>query len=106
MSLRMNVQDTTPLLSHSARGSGVPVPYNQPYKKPPWFKRPRFYTSLVRRGLAEFLSTGLFVFIAVSASSSVSEDDSHVINTSSATVVALATGLAYTGLMAASGHIG
>ena len=105
MSLRMNVQDTTPLLSH--RGSGVPVPYNQPYRKPPWFKRPRFYTSLVRLGLAEFLSTGLFVFVAVSASSSVSEDKlyGYSIHTSSATVVALATGLAYTGLMAANGHV-
>ena len=81
--------------------------YNSPYKKPRWYRRTKFYMNLVRQGLAEFLGTALFVFVAVSASSSVYTDVAygHSLTSSAATVVALATGLAYAALMAANMHV-
>ena len=36
-------------------------------KKLPWYKDKMFYLNLLRRSLAEFLGTGLFVFTSVSA---------------------------------------
>ena len=73
----------------------------------PWYRKPKFYLNLIRRTLAEFLGTGLFVFVAVSVSSSVWldwENSTHV-QSASATLVALASGLAYSSMMAAMLHV-
>nr|CBY89223.1 aquaporin [Suberites domuncula] len=105
-SLRVHPQETAPLLQR--RGGGLSNSYsNSPYKKPRWYKRPKFYINILRRGLAEFLGTALFVFIAVSSASSVNIDSDcgRSVSSSSATVVALATGFAYAALMAANGHV-
>ena len=73
----------------------------------PWYRKPKFYLNLIRRTLAEFLGTGLFVFVAVSVSGSVWLDRQNgiQIQTASATLVALASGLAYAAMMAATLHV-
>ena len=67
----------------------------------------KFYLNLIRRILAEFLGTGLFVFVAVSVSSTVWLDwqNGTHIQSASATLVALASGLAYAAMMAATLHV-
>lgn len=89
-------RDTTPLLQR---------PYMSPYKKTPWYRKTKFYLNLIRRSLAEFLGTGLFVFTAISASSNIVPDGRYDVQTSSATVVALAGGLSYAALVAATMHV-
>lgn len=93
-------KDTTPLLHRS--------PYMSPYKKKPWYRSQSFYLALLRRSVAEYLATGLFVFTAVSTTSTAvasEEYDRTSLQTSSATVMALGSGLAYAALMAASMHV-
>lgn len=89
--------ESTPLLNHRS--------YLSPYKKTPWYKKKKFYLNLIRRSMAEFLSTGLFVFVAVSSFSNISVEPRSNVLSSSATVVALAHGLAYAALMAGSMHV-
>lgn len=94
-------QSSTPLLNHN-RG------YMTPYKKVPWYKRKYFYFNLIRRSLAEFFATGLYVFVAVSALSSASYDAKYGARdprTSTAMVAALAHGFAYSAMMAATVHV-
>ena len=90
-------KDTTPLLHHS--------PYMSPYKKKPWYYSRKFYLNLIRRSLAEYLATALFVFTAVSSASNIISDRQMEIRSSSATVMGLAHGMAYAALMAATVHI-
>ena len=73
----------------------------------PWYRKPKFYLNLIRRTLAEFLGTGLIVFVAVSVSGSVWLDwqNGVQIHIASATLVALASGLAYASMMAAMLHV-
>ena len=90
--------DTTPFL-HG--------PYMVPHKTTPWYKDRMFYLNLIRRSLAEFLGTGLFVFTAVSSLSSVvTEEREGVTDRSSMAVSAgLAQGTAYGALVAAMMHV-
>ncbi len=93
-------KDTTPLLHRS--------PYMSPYKKKPWYRSRTFYLNLVRRTLAEYLATGLFVFAAVSTTTNTiagEEMDNTRLQTSSAVVMALGSGMAYAALMAATMHV-
>ncbi len=94
------VGESTPLIQQ--RGYSY-----SPYKKLPWYRRSRFYLSLIRRGLGELLGTALFVFVTIAASSNVIEDEryGYLVTSSAASVVALATGLCYAGLMAALTHV-
>lgn len=91
-----NPRDTTPLLHR---------PYMAPYKKTPWYRNHMFYLNLIRRGLAEFLGTSLFVFTAISALSNVNRDPEYSARSSSAIGAGLAQGLAYGGLVAAMMHV-
>ena len=79
------------------------------YKKlmAPWYRKPKFYLNLIRRTLAEFLGTGLFVFVAVSVSGNVWLDwkNGVEIQSASATLIALASGLSYASMMAATLHV-
>ena len=84
-------RDSTPLLGHQ-RG----IFKSGPYKRPPWYRDPMFYMNIIRRALAEFLATGLLVFVTMSA-----EGNSYA----SATLPALATGFAFAALMAATLHV-
>ena len=95
-------RDSTPLLHR---------PYMAPYKKPPWYKNKMFYFNLIRRSLAEFLGTSLFVFTSVSALSNVSraggdwgENDGGK-GSSDAAAAGLAQGLAYGALVGAMMHV-
>lgn len=100
----MSSRESTPLLNRA---------YINPYKQPPWYKNRRFYLGLIRRTLAEFLGTALFVFIGVSSVSNIVAADPAVFEWSgrahppaaSAIVVALAFGTAYAGLVAATMNI-
>ena len=89
-------RDTTPLLNR---------PYMAPYKKAPWYKNKRWFLNLVRRSLAEFFGTGLFVFASVSALGNVNPDPQYGVQSSAAVLAALAQGLAYAGLVAAMMHV-
>lgn len=82
-------------------------PYMVPFKKRPWHKDKMFYFNLIRRSLAEFLGTSLFVFTAVSALSNMSRDsEGRDYDPSSVAVTAgLAQGLAYGALVAAMSHV-
>ena len=79
------------------------------YKKllAPWYRKPKFYLNLIRRTLAEFLGTGLFVFVAVSVSSNVWLDGQQgtLVQSAAAVLVALASGMAYAAMMAATMHV-
>lgn len=86
-------RDSTPLLQHS---------YMSPYKRPMWYRRKKFYLNLVRRTMAEFLATGLFVFVAVSSVGNVIWSNERA---ASATVVGLTHGMAYAALVAATMHV-
>lgn len=75
-----------------------------PLRRRPWHKDKMFYFNLIRRGLAEFLGTGLFVFTSVSALSNVGQSWDYSDETKSFSVVisaGLAQGLAYGALVAA-----
>ena len=76
------------------------------YKKllAPWYRKPKFYLNLIRRSLAEFIGTALFVFVAVSVSSNLWQGGEHV-QSSAAVLVALASGMAYAAMMAATMHV-
>lgn len=99
----MSGRDSTPLLNRA---------YINPYKRAPWYKDKQFYLGLIRRTLAEFLGTALFVFVGVSSVSNIVAADptafasrwSHP-PTASAVVVALAFGMAYAGMVAATMNI-
>lgn len=84
-------------------------PYLVPHKKPPWYKDRMFYFNLLRRSLAEFLGTGLFVFTAVSALSSVAteeeEGEGKADRASIAVSAGLAQGTVYGALVGAMMHI-
>ena len=96
------------LTAHPPRSEGS-IFGRTSYKKlmAPWYRKPKFYLNLIRRILAEFLGTGLFVFVAVSVSSTVWLDwqNGTHIQSASATLVALASGLAYAAMMAATLHV-
>lgn len=92
-------RDSTPLLAHQR---GV---YSGPYKRPPWYRDTMFYMNLVRRGLAELVATGLFVFVSVSVMSNTDDDYYYSIPSSSATLSGLASGLSFASLMAATMHV-
>ena len=51
--------ESTPFLQHQS--------YVSLYKKAPWYRKKTFYLNLIRRSMAELLSTALFVFVAVSS---------------------------------------
>jgi hypothetical protein len=89
----LTARDNTPLLHR---------PYLATNKRPPWYKDKFFYLNLVRRSLAEFLGTGLFVFTAVSALSGAggAGDGASV-----AIAAGLAQGLSYGALVAAMMHV-
>ena len=93
-----HTQESTPFLQRQ--------PNAFPNKKTPWYCKKTFYLNLIRRSMAELLSTGLFVFVAVSSFINV-EMDSHYMNVlaSSATAIGLVHGLAYAALMAANTHV-
>ena len=97
------------LTTHPPRSDRSSIFGQTSYKKllAPWYRKPKFYLNLTRRTLAEFLGTGLFVFVAVSVSSNVWVDLERAtqIESASAALVALATGLAYTAMMAATLHV-
>lgn len=80
-----------------------------PLRKRPWYKDKMFYFNLIRRGLAEFLGTGLFIFTSVSALSNVghaSESRDYNDGANSLAIPAgLAQGLAYGTLVAAMMHV-
>ena len=86
--------ESTPFLQHQS--------YVSLYKKAPWYRKKTFYLNLIRRSMAELLSTALFVFVAVSSFINVGMDSCLA---SSATTVALVHGLAYAALMAANRHV-
>jgi MIP family channel proteins len=86
----LTARDNTPLLHR---------PYLATNKRPPWYKDKFFYLNLVRRSLAEFLGTGLFVFTAVSALSGAEDRESVAI------AAGLAQGLCYGALVAAMMHV-
>lgn len=92
----MSSRENTPLINRA---------YVNPYKVAPWYKNKRFYLNLIRRSLAEFLGTALVVFTGVSSFSNIvaaeAAEWAHP-PVASAVVVALAFGLAYAGLMAAT----
>ena len=88
-------KDSTPLLQRT--------PYMSPYKRSPWYLKKTFYFNLIRRSMAEFLATALFVFTAISATSNIISGDSTT--SASATVMALAHGMSYAALMAATIHV-
>ena len=83
--------DNTPLLHR---------PYMATFNRRPWHKDKMFYLNLIRRGLAEFLGTGLFVFTAVSALGGGEGAGSSV-----AVSAGLAQGLGYGALVAAMMHV-
>ena len=78
---------------------------HRPYMvtKQPWYKDKMFYLNLIRRSLAEFLGTGLFVFTSVSAAALSKHDDEGWANL--AVSIGLAQGLAYGALVAAMMHV-
>lgn len=86
-------------------------PYMMPLRKRAWHKDKMFYFNLIRRGLAEFLGTGLFVFTSVSALSNVGQaskswDYSDGASSFSVDISAgLAQGLAYGALVATMMHV-
>ena len=86
--------ESTPFLQHQS--------YVSLYKKAPWYRKKTFYLNLIRRSMAELLSTALFVFVAVSSFINVGRDSCLA---SSATTVGLVHGLAYAALMAANRHV-
>ena len=73
-------------------------------RRRPWHRNKFFYLNLIRRSLAEFLGTGLFVFTAVSALAGVWRDGSWEA-TSMAVSSGLAQGLVYGALVAAMMHV-
>lgn len=82
-----------------------------PLRKRPWHKDKMFYFNLIRRGLAEFLGTGLFIFTSVSALSNVAHasegwEYKDIDGANSLAISAgLAQGLAYGALVAAMMHV-
>ena len=84
----LNARETTPLLHR---------PYLATNKRQLWYRDRLFYLNLVRRSLAEFLGTGLFVFTAVSALAGG--------GSSAAVSAGLAQGLAYGALVGAMMHV-
>lgn len=98
----MSSRESTPLLHR---------PYMMPFRRRPWHRDKMFYFNLIRRGLAEFLGTGLFVFTSVSALSNVGQasnswDYSGEEKSFSVAISAgLAQGLAYGALVAAMMHV-
>ena len=89
--------ESTPFLQHQS--------YVSHYKKAPWYRKKTFYLNLIRRSIAELLSTALFVFVAVSSFINVGMDSRYKVLASSATTVGLVHGLAYAALMAANRHV-
>lgn len=96
--------ESTPLLNRALINS---------YNQRPWYKKKRFYLNLIRRSLAEFLGTALYVFVGVSSVSNIVAADPKAFTSwgidrhfslpaATAIVVALAFGLAYGGLMSAT----
>ena len=86
----LTARENTPLLHR---------PYLATNKRPPWYKDKLFYLNLIRRCLAEFLGTGLFVFTAVSALGGARDGESVAV------AAGLAQGLSYGALVAAMMHV-
>ena len=86
--------ESTPFLQHQS--------YVSLYKNAPWYRKKTFYLNIIRRSMAELLSTALFVFVAVSSYINVEMDSCLA---SSTTTVGLVHGLAYAALMAANQHV-
>ena len=97
-SLASASRDSTSLLQRSL---------SSPYKKKPWYASKKFYLNLIRRSLAEFLATGLFVFTAVSAASNIDplKENAYQLPAASATLAGLTHGLSYGALVAATMHV-
>lgn len=73
--------------------------------EPKWYKSLDFYLSLIRRSLAEFFGTALFVFIGVCSTRDTDMDSSYDVTPASVTSVALGHGLGLMSMVAAFGHI-
>ena len=70
-----------------------------------WYKSKQFYLNLIRRCLAEFFGTTLFVYIGVSSTRDTDTDRNYDVSPSSVTAVALGHGLAITAMVASFAHI-
>lgn len=74
-------------------------------RQQPWYIDKTFYLNLIRRSLAEFLGTGLFVFTAVSALSGGSKSGEESGGDGGAVSAGISQGLAYGALVAAMMHV-
>ena len=74
-------------------------------EEPKWYRSQDFYLNLIRRSLAEFFGTALFVFIGICSTRDVDLNDAYDQTPSSVTAVALGHGLGLMSMIAAFGHI-
>ena len=70
-----------------------------------WYKSKQIYLNLIRRCLAEFFGTTLFVYIGVSSTRDTDTDRNYDVSPSSVTAVALGHGLAIMAMVASFAHI-
>lgn len=73
--------------------------------EPKWYRSKLFYLELIRRCLAEFFGTTLFVFAGVMSTRDTDTDHNYDISPSSVTAVALGHGLAIMAMVASFAHI-
>ena len=86
-----------------ATGEGIPLINKAsicPSKKANWHKKRDFYFNLIRRCLAEFVGTALYMFAGItSVSNFIGNNNPHL------PTIALTFGFAYAGLSGAALHV-